>query len=346
MTTDSASVPLVPSAADEGTHQADADILWSESHYLDAVAPDAGTGVYVRLGRLPNQGRSHVMLAVVRPGAGPVVLADPEAPLPAIDGADHLLVAGAYRLSLAWDVPLRQLRVTARGAAARYTAPADAFGAASSQAGPGQPAAVELDLTWRTEGTPFRWRSQTRYEIPCRVRGQVTVDGERTDVDWVGQRDHSWGGRDWWSVDWNWLAVHLDDAPSRHQSVARRRRPKLEIGDIDAFRRDAALRADGPVRRLQRRTGPLHQPLDVATRERAQVAQHLRLGVELVEHRVLEDRAGPVVIDPVHWRRRVHVHGNHRLDAKAVADCLRRNIASARWVPLERSDFETGSPAP
>jgi len=219
MTTDSASVPLIPSAADEGTHPPDADILWSESHYLDAVAPDAGTGVYVRLGRLPNQGRSHVMLAVVRPGAGPVVLADPDAPLPAVDGADHLLVAGAYRLSLAWDVPLRQLRVTARGAAAGYTAPADAFGAASSQVGPGRAAAFELDLTWRSEGTPFRWRSQTRYEIPCRVRGQVTVDGERTDIDWVGQRDHSWGGRDWWSVDWNWLAVHLDDGSRWHAAA-------------------------------------------------------------------------------------------------------------------------------
>ena len=219
MTTDSTSVPLIPSAADEGTHQPDADILWSESHYLDAVAPDAGTGVYVRLGRLPNQGRSHVMLAVVRPGAGPVVLADPDAPLPAVDGADHLLVAGAYRLSLAWDVPLRQLRVTARGAAAGYTAPADAFGAASSQVGPGRAAAFELDLTWRSEGTPFRWRSQTRYEIPCRVRGQVTVDGERTDIDWVGQRDHSWGGRDWWSVDWNWLAVHLDDGSRWHATA-------------------------------------------------------------------------------------------------------------------------------
>ncbi len=60
----------------------------------------------------------------------------------------------------------------------------------------------------------------------------------------------------------------------------------------------------------------------------------------------LEDRGEPVVIDPVHWKRRVHVHGNHRLDAKAVADCLRRNVASARWVPLARSDFEAGTSAP
>jgi hypothetical protein len=59
----------------------------------------------------------------------------------------------------------------------------------------------------------------------------------------------------------------------------------------------------------------------------------------------LEDRTGAVVIDPLHRKRRVHVHGNHRLEAKAVADCLRRDIASARWVPLSRSDLEAGAPA-
>jgi hypothetical protein len=214
MTTDSASVPLIPSAADEGTHQPDADILWSESHYLDAVAPDAGTGVYVRLGRLPNQGRSHVMLAVVRPGAGPVVLTDPDAPLPAIDGINLRLPAPTYRLELAWDEPLRRLRVTASGNATAYQAPADVFGRAA-----GKPASVEVELTWHTDGTPFRWRSQTRYEIPCRVTGQITVDGERTDVAWAGQRDHSWGARDWWAIDWNWMAVHLEDGTRWHSAA-------------------------------------------------------------------------------------------------------------------------------
>ena len=31
--------PLVPEAADEGPHEHDDHVLWSESHYLDAVAP-------------------------------------------------------------------------------------------------------------------------------------------------------------------------------------------------------------------------------------------------------------------------------------------------------------------
>jgi hypothetical protein len=225
-------VPLVPSAADEGPHEPDSDILWSESHYLDAVAPGARAGVYARLGRLANQGRSHVMLAVVRPGAGPVVLADPGAPLPAIDGIDLLVTADAYRLELAWDEPLGRLRVTASGTATAYQTPADVL----SQA-PGKPVAVEMDLTWHTEGTPFRWRSQTRYEIPCRVTGQVTVDGERTDIDWAGQRDHSWGARDWWTIEWNWMAVHLDDGSRWHSAAV----PAHPAAGTGYFQRDGAV---------------------------------------------------------------------------------------------------------
>ena len=226
MTSDSTLAASRPEAADEGTHEPDADILWSESHYLDTVAPGAETGVYVRLGRLANQGRSHVMLAVVRPGRGPVILADPGAPSPTIDGTDLRVTAAGYRLELVWDEPLRRLRVTASGTATGYAGAADVLWQApgdqeaADRPGPeaGHPVAVEADLTWHTDGTPFRWRNQTRYEIPCRVSGHVTIDGERIDVDWVGQRDHSWGARDWWTIEWTWMAVHLDDGSRWHSS--------------------------------------------------------------------------------------------------------------------------------
>lgn len=211
MTSDSAVPALVPAPGDEGPHEHDASILWSESHYLDAVSPDAAAGVYARVGRLPNQGRSHVMLAVVRPGAGPVILADPDAPLPAHTGTDFAVTAGAYSIQLAWDAPLRQLRVIASGTATAYDKPAGILRQA-----PGRPATVAFELTWQTDGTPFRWRNLSRYEIPCHVTGHVTVDGDRTDIDWAGQRDHSWGPRDWWALEWNWLAVHLDDGSHWH----------------------------------------------------------------------------------------------------------------------------------
>jgi hypothetical protein len=211
MSSDPVLVPLVPQAADEGIHQPDADILWSESHYLDAVAPGAGAGVYARIGRVANKGSSHVTLAVVRPGAGPVIIADAGAPLPAIDGIDLLVTADDYRLGIAWDERLGRVRVTADGTATAYHGQADIL-----HKEPGRPVTVQADLVWETDGTPFRWRRQTRYEIPCRVRGQVTVDGERTEIDWIGQRDHSWGQRDWWGIEWNWAAVHLEDGTRWH----------------------------------------------------------------------------------------------------------------------------------
>jgi len=31
-----------------------------------------------------------------------------------------------------------------------------------------------------------------------------------------GQRDHSHGVRDWWSMDWVWSALHLDDGTALH----------------------------------------------------------------------------------------------------------------------------------
>jgi hypothetical protein len=178
---------------------------------MDAVAAQPAAGVYFRIGRLPNQGRSHVMLAVTRPGTGPVLLVDPDAPLPVHDGADMTVSAGSYGLSLGWRAPLRGLHVTAAGTAVSYDRPADALRQA-----PGRPASVDLDLTWTTDGTPYQWRATTRYEMPCRVTGHVTVDGERTDVDWAGQRDHSWGPRDWWAMQWCWMAVHLDDGTRWH----------------------------------------------------------------------------------------------------------------------------------
>lgn len=31
-----------------------------------------------------------------------------------------------------------------------------------------------------------------------------------------GQRDHSWGARDWWASDWTWSALHLADGTHTH----------------------------------------------------------------------------------------------------------------------------------
>ena len=74
-----------------------------------------------------------------------------------------------------------------------------------------------MDLVWTTTGTPYAYRIATRYEIPCTVTGSVTIDGRSYTINAAaGQRDHSHGVRDWWSMDWVWSALHLDDGTHLH----------------------------------------------------------------------------------------------------------------------------------
>jgi hypothetical protein len=56
----------------------------------------------------------------------------------------------------------------------------------------------------------------TRYEQSARVTGEVVIGDERIDVACPGQRDHSWGVRDWWLFAWIWTSGHLDDGTWWH----------------------------------------------------------------------------------------------------------------------------------
>ncbi len=106
---------------------------------------------------------------------------------------------------------MQSFRAKVSGTGAAYDDPG-----AVLRAEPGVPAEIEIDLSWETDGIPYAWRQTTRYEIPCRVRGTVTVDDQSFELDCVGQRDHSWGVRDWWASDWMWSGLHMDDGRRFH----------------------------------------------------------------------------------------------------------------------------------
>lgn len=202
--------PLRPEPADEGPHDPGPEPLWNESWYFDAIAPDGSLGAYVRIGLYPNLGRCWYTAFVCGPDRPTVAVIDFAAPLPSADGL--LTTTAALRAEHLCQAPLERFRVLLD---AEGEAHADAAGLLRGEAG--SPVAVGLDLTWRTDGTPYAYRLATRYEIPCRVSGQITV-GDETLVlsDAPGQRDHSWGLRDWWSMDWVWLAGHLSDGTHLH----------------------------------------------------------------------------------------------------------------------------------
>lgn len=202
-------MPLVPAAADESAHRPTEEPLWNESWYFDFVDAAAGFGGWVRLGLVPNQDTAWINVLLCGPGLPTIALNDFHA-TPPVEVSE---VRGAgVELALLPIEPLQTYRVTASGSGQAYDDPA-----ALLHDEPGTPVAVSMDLTWTTAGTPYQYRITPRYEIPCTISGTVTVGEQTYTVEAVpGQRDHSWGVRDWWSMEWVWSAVHLDDGTHLH----------------------------------------------------------------------------------------------------------------------------------
>ena len=122
--------------------------------------------------------------------------------------------------------PLESFRLAA-SAPAHFIDPPEAVYASGEQTGPA--ARLGLDLTWTTDGVPYHYDLTTRYEIPCLVSGTVTVDGETFTIDGQGQRDHSWGVRDWWAFGWCWCSVRLEDGTRVHLADIRMGIPDFPV---------------------------------------------------------------------------------------------------------------------
>ncbi len=200
---------LRPGPEDEGRHTPGKEELWNESWYFDLVSDDGSHGLYTRLGLYPNLGVSWLTAFVCGPGRPTIAVVDFAAPLPA---GDDLRIAGEA-LTVAHDCesPLERFRVQLGATGEAHADAADLL-----RGEPGAPVEVGFDLVWETLGEPYAYRVATRYEIPCRVSGTITIGGEQLTLGGVGQRDHSWGPRDWWSAEWMWSAGHLEDGTRLH----------------------------------------------------------------------------------------------------------------------------------
>jgi hypothetical protein len=201
--------PLRPSQDDESAHKATDEPLWSESWYADFADTAKGFGGWVRIGLIPNQQTAWLHALLCGPKLPTVAVVDFEVPLHADPWA---LQTGAVDFTHSVGDPLHAYRIGLHGRGQSFPDPA-----ALLRGEQGAPVDVAIDLVWSTDGTPYKYRLTTRYEIPCTVSGTVTVDGRRYSIDSVpGQRDHSWGVRDWWGMDWIWSALHLDDGTHVH----------------------------------------------------------------------------------------------------------------------------------
>lgn len=229
--------PLRPSEEDEQAHAPTDEPLWSESWYADFVDAAQGLGGWFRIGLIANQQTAWVHALLCGPDMPTVAVGDSEVPLPA---DPWVLSTDAFEVGHSAGVPLQAYSVEVRARGEAYPDPS-----ALLRGEPGTPVDMTMNLVWATDGTPYKYRLTTRYEIPCTVSGTVTVNDTTYRVDSVsGQRDHSWGVRDWWSMDWIWSALHLDDGTHLHGV-------NIRIPGASAFSIGYVQGADGKVTELQ-----------------------------------------------------------------------------------------------
>jgi hypothetical protein len=206
---------------DEGRHPAGPEELWGESWYLDWAADDCSYGGSVRLGLYPNLDRAWWWIALVGADRPLVLVVDHDLPCPAGDAALDQSVGGTD-VAISWPEPMRRFRATSAATGVVLPDPAQAFHGLDGERVP-----VTLDLTWESRAEIFPYAMTTRYEISSWVEGTVTIGDETITVDCAGQRDHSWGVRDWWLFPWNWTSGHFADGSFVH--AARSIIPDLEV---------------------------------------------------------------------------------------------------------------------
>jgi hypothetical protein len=201
--------PLVPSADDERAHPPGAEPLWSESWYADFVDEGQAIGGWFRLGLMPNENIAWVNALLCGPDIATIAVNDFQVALPGDPGA---VTTDAIELTHVATEPLQTYHLRLRGSGQAYDDPS-----ALLRGEAGRPVEMSMDLVWTTAGTPYQYRLTPRYEIPCTVWGTVRFGNSTIEVAGVaGQRDHSWGVRDWWSMDWVWSALHLHDGTHLH----------------------------------------------------------------------------------------------------------------------------------
>src|SRR5262245_9556643 len=179
--------PFAAQPADERPHEPGAEPLWSESWYFDFATTDATLGGYVRIGRYPSLGVVWYWACLVGSDRPLVTVLDHAVPLPDLPSLE-------LRTDGLWadhncEEPLARWSLGLEAFAVARDDPAEVYRGAFGDRVP-----FGFDLEWETAGQPFAYPAGLdRYEIPCRVHGEVLVGTETIELDAVGQRDHSWG---------------------------------------------------------------------------------------------------------------------------------------------------------
>jgi hypothetical protein len=206
-------------ANDERQHPPTDELLWNESWYFDFTTGDGTLGGYVRIGLYPNLGTVWYWGCLVGEGRPLVTVIDHEVPLP-VAGSLELRTEGLWAEHTC-ETPLEHWSLGLEAFATAIDDPADVYGVATAADLRGDRVPLGFDLEWESATPAYPYPGVDRYEVSCDVHGEVLVGDERIAFDGHGQRDHSWGTRDWWAFGWVWTAGRLDDGTSFHATKVR-----------------------------------------------------------------------------------------------------------------------------
>lgn len=182
---------------------------WNESHYLDFLAPDLQG--HARIGFYPNREEANLFCFLLDGDAVHSVV-EPSIDLDRVHGLS--VRADDWRFAMTPETVGRTWSVRFEGEMVRSET------AAGAAEGAGSPVDVDLSLTTRGRHDPFLYSrgrddvwgpDEDRYEQATRVDGSATIDGRRHEFEAPGERDHSWGVRDWTDGEWLWISGSFDD---------------------------------------------------------------------------------------------------------------------------------------
>jgi hypothetical protein len=174
---------------DDSFHRGSTDPWWNESAWFSFMAPERELSGFAYMYHRPNMSYSIGAIGIWDPTGDQdhdCLFYDWSEPSPLSADADMYRFALHNGLSVECIEPLRSFQITYRGGEQFY-------------GGAGCDLQLRYDgiLPPHDSGTPdgqTEW-SVGHYEQPGRMRGEITLHGERIEIDCYSLRDHSWGPR-------------------------------------------------------------------------------------------------------------------------------------------------------
>ncbi len=188
--------------ADDLRHEHGSDPRWRESLYWNFLVPEASLGgvVYFRLD--PNASLAAVMVIVYRGfEAVPAYLYLRTAPAAPSLELDDVSAAGLHIRRLE---PLRKFHLT--------FADGERIGLQLTFTGIHPAFDYARDPSWKGAAV-----ATNRFEQAGRLEGRLRIAGQEFAVSGFGQRDHSWGVRDWDLIQhYKWFAIQAGERLAVH----------------------------------------------------------------------------------------------------------------------------------